>query len=55
MAFFPWIGKSALLWKVRSVCRNYKQNKVYSKSLTANLIINENLFSMVAGKNIFKT
>lgn len=52
---FPWLGKPALLWNVRSVYRNYKQNAVHSKSLTANLIINVNFSSMMAGKNIFKT
>lgn len=51
----PWLGKPALLWKVRSVYKNYKQNEVYSKSLTANLIINVNFSSMMVGKNIFKT
>ena len=52
---FPWLGKPALLWKVKSVYRNYKQNKVYSKSLTANFIINVNFSSMMTGKNIFET
>lgn len=51
---FPWFGKPALLWKVRSVCRNHKQNEMHSKSLTAKLIINVN-FSSIVGKNIFKT
>ena len=50
---FPWLGKPALLWNVRSVYRNYKQNAVNSKSLTANLIINVNFSSTMEGKNIF--
>jgi hypothetical protein len=41
---FPWLGKPALLWKVKCVCRNYKQSKVHSKSLTGNLIINVKCF-----------